>query len=86
MIARRTKEALAAAKARGVQLGDPDRGQKNKRKADEYAETLRGIVTPIGDKSTREIASILNARKIPTVRGGQWASSLVMRLKARLGL
>jgi len=86
LIARRTKEALAAAKARGVQLGDPDRGQKNKRKADEYAETLRGIVTPIGDKSTREIASILNARKIPTVRGGQWASPQVMRLKARLGL
>jgi len=85
LIAKRTKDALAAVKARGVQLSDPERGQKNKAKADAYAETLREVMTPLAGKSTREIASILNARKIPTVRGGLWASPQVMRLMKRLG-
>jgi DNA invertase Pin-like site-specific DNA recombinase len=85
LIAKRTKDALAAAKARGVQLGDPERGQKNKAKADAYAETLREVMTPLAGKSTREIASILNARKIPTVRCGLWASPQVMRPMKRLG-
>jgi len=37
----RTKAALAAAKARGVQLGNPEQAKENKRKADRYAKTLR---------------------------------------------
>src|SRR5262249_39203166 len=69
----------------GVRLGDPERGQKNKARADAYAETLREVMMPLAGKSTREIASILNARKIPTVRGGLWASPQVMRLMKRLG-
>jgi hypothetical protein len=40
----------------------------------------------LAGKTTREFAGILNARKIPTARGGQWASPQIMRLKARLGL
>ena len=37
----RTKQALAAAKARGVQLGNAEQAKENKREADRYAKTLR---------------------------------------------
>ncbi|WP_245331798.1 recombinase family protein [Bradyrhizobium sp. NAS80.1] len=69
LIARRTREALAAAKARGMQLADPKRGQKNRAKADAYAESLREFVTPLAGMTTRKIAGILNAQKIPTAPG-----------------
>ncbi|HEY2529417.1 MAG TPA: recombinase family protein [Xanthobacteraceae bacterium] len=65
-IAKRTREALAAAHA--------------------HAETLREIVTPLANLSTRAIAKALNDRGVPTPRGGQWQSPQVMRLLDRLGL
>ena len=39
----RTKQALAAAKARGVQLGNAEQAKENKREADKYAKTLRPV-------------------------------------------
>jgi DNA invertase Pin-like site-specific DNA recombinase len=85
-IAQRTREALAAAKARGQQLGDPEIGARNRAAANAHAEKLRAIVTPIANLSTRAIAKALNERGIATVRGGQWQSPQVMRLLARLEL
>jgi DNA invertase Pin-like site-specific DNA recombinase len=84
LISQRTKQALAAAKARGASLGNPKQGAINKARADAHAETLRAIVAPLEGKTTREIAALLNARKIPAPRGGLWQSPQVMRLMARL--
>jgi DNA invertase Pin-like site-specific DNA recombinase len=85
-IAQRTREALAAAKARGQQLGDPEIGKRNRAAADAHAESLREIVTPLAGQTTRALAKALNDRGIKTVRGGQWQSPQIMRLLDRLGL
>ncbi len=96
---RRTKEALAAAKARGVKLGNPN-GAKHlreygnaagvaalKAKAAERAEDLRPVVDDIqaaGTTSIRGLAMELNRRGILTPRGGQWHATSAARLLARL--
>jgi DNA invertase Pin-like site-specific DNA recombinase len=85
-ISKRTREALAAAKARGQQLGDPEIGQRSRVAADAHAESLREIVTPLAGRTTRAIAKALNDRGILAPRGGQWQSPQVMRLMNRLGL
>jgi DNA invertase Pin-like site-specific DNA recombinase len=59
-IAQRTREVLAAAKARRQQPGDPEIGQRNRAVADSRAESLRAIVPPIAKLSTRGIAKMLN--------------------------
>jgi DNA invertase Pin-like site-specific DNA recombinase len=84
-IAQRTRGALAAAKARGQQLGKPEIGN-NRAAVNGHAESLRVIVTPLAGQATRAIAKALNDRGIKTVRGGQWQSPQIMRLLDRLGL
>ena len=86
MISARTKEAMAAAKARGVQFGSPTIAAANRQKADRHAESLRDIVEPIKRLSTRRIAAVLNERGVETSRGGKWQSMTVARLLDRLGL
>lgn len=97
MISARTKAALQAAKARGVQLGGdrgvvPTResqdkgGAAMKAKADSRAVDLEPIIAEIkaaGATSLREIAAALNARSIPTARGGSWSAVQVQRVLAR---
>ncbi|MBV9532135.1 MAG: recombinase family protein [Bradyrhizobium sp.] len=85
-ISQRTKEALAAAKARGQQLGDPEIGERSRAIADMLAESLREVVTPLAGQTMRAIAKVLNDRGIPTPRGGLWQAPQVMRLMNRLGL
>jgi DNA invertase Pin-like site-specific DNA recombinase len=88
LIARRTREALAAAKARGVKLGDPGIGDRKRVEADAYAETLREPVTPlaVAGLTTRAIAKALNDRGLKPPRGGAWQAPQIMRLLARLEL
>ncbi len=98
-ISRRTKEALAAAKARGVKLGCPNgaahlRKYGNaagvdaiKAKADEHAEALRETVAEIraaGITSSNGIAGELNRRHIATPRGGKWYAASVARLRVKI--
>jgi DNA invertase Pin-like site-specific DNA recombinase len=98
-ISRRTKEALAAAKARGVKLGNPNgaahlRGRGNREavaairgKATEWAEERRSVVEDIqasGITSVRGIAAELNNRGILTPLGGQWHPTSTARLLKRL--
>lgn len=96
---RRTKEALAAAKARGVKLGNPN-GAKHlreygnaagvaaiKAKAAARAEDLRPVVAAIraaGVASNKGLARELNRRGVLTPRGGHWHPTSVARLLERL--
>ncbi len=97
-ISLRTKQALAARKARGMPLGNPAnlsnrdlgsaRGAKaNRQNALESAADLAPILDELraeGCASLQSLADGLNARKIPTTRGGTWQPTQVMRLIQRL--
>jgi DNA invertase Pin-like site-specific DNA recombinase len=85
-IAQRTKEALAAAKARGQQLGNPDIGSVRKAEADLHAAQLRHIIEPLRQLSAKRISAILNDRKVAAPRGGSWQATQVIRLLNRLDL
>lgn len=86
VIAQRTKDALAARKARGEPLGNPKLNAARRHAADAHAESLRTIVTPLAGMATRAIAGHLNSKGILTARGGQWQPTTIMRLMRRLGL
>lgn len=93
MISQRTKDALAAAKARGVKLGNPNiamaraKGQLViKSKADKHAQNILPVITAIRDAgvtSLRGIANALNQRGIETARGGSWHAASVGRIIQR---
>lgn len=94
MISVRTRDALAAAKARGTRLGG-FRGAETDRAARDASITTRrdqaadfaakvapdvAKVRQAGAKSLREIAAGLNERGVPTARGGAWSAVQVRRL------
>jgi DNA invertase Pin-like site-specific DNA recombinase len=93
LIAGRTKSALAAAKARGVKLGNPNieaaRGDAVaaiKAEADRAAGNVLPIIAEIqkaGATTLRAIADALNARGVPTPRGGRWYAMSVRNVMAR---
>jgi DNA invertase Pin-like site-specific DNA recombinase len=85
-ISDRTKAALAAAKARGVQLGNPEQAKENKRKADRYAKTLRPILIELRHLPVEKIADELTKQKVATPRGGRSHGRTVARLLDRLHL
>jgi DNA invertase Pin-like site-specific DNA recombinase len=99
MISARTKAALAAAKARGVKLGNPKgaahlRGLGSaagvaelKRGAQERAEGLRATIAAVraeGLTSANGLAARLNEREIATPRGGRWSARTISDVLARL--
>jgi DNA invertase Pin-like site-specific DNA recombinase len=84
LISRRTKEALAAAKARGVRLGGLNaKGIENQRVAAEHAEALRQVFGELAGFSARKAAEELNRRGIQTFAGGRWYATQVVRVRAR---
>lgn len=90
-ISKRTKAALAEAKARGQKLGGlRDATMKRnvvlKERADARAQKLAGLLLPMkaAGKTLREMATELNTAGVPTARGGEWQSSQVMRVLRRL--
>jgi DNA invertase Pin-like site-specific DNA recombinase len=98
MISARTRAALAAAKARGQKLGNPNgaralRGLGNapavaaaKALADRHMALVLPVVSAIradGVTSRLGIAGELNRRGILTARGGQWYATTVRNLLAR---
>jgi DNA invertase Pin-like site-specific DNA recombinase len=84
LISARTKAALAAAKARGVQLGNATLAAANRAQAKARAEALRPILVELAGKSAAAIAAELNARKVPTPNGGTWHAGSVIRVQRRL--
>jgi DNA invertase Pin-like site-specific DNA recombinase len=85
MISRRTKDALAAAKARGVRLGGyRAQSHESQRRAAAHAEQLRSIFEELSGQSARAAASELNRRGIPTGAGGKWHAMQVIRVRERL--
>ncbi|MGY4168353.1 recombinase family protein [Bradyrhizobium sp. USDA 4529] len=93
LISTRTRQALAAAKARGVSLGNPrlhaarqSAMQAVKAEADRYAANVLPIIREAqkaGASTLRQIADALNARGIPTARGGQWYAQSVANILER---
>ena len=97
-ISKRTKQALQAAKARGVVLGcpTPEIGSaagnaaiqaRANSYADRIASTLRDVITVSGASTLRELASALSSRGVQTPRGNtEWAASQVNALIKRLNI
>lgn len=93
LIAQRTKAALAAAKARGVRLGNPSLAEAQARgtatgktKADAFAAQVLPVIREAqaaGAHSLRAIAATLNARGVPTARNGVWAAPQVRDILRR---
>jgi DNA invertase Pin-like site-specific DNA recombinase len=90
LISERTKAALAALKARGVTLGNPNlaRAQAKgvevvKAEADTFAANVRPILDSLGNISAQAMARELNTRKVATASGGKWSASTVLRILRR---
>jgi DNA invertase Pin-like site-specific DNA recombinase len=93
LISTRTKQALAAAKARGVALGNPRLHMARKSametvaaSADKFATNVLPIIREAqmaGATSLRQIAAALNARGVATARGGQWHATSVSNILER---
>lgn len=87
LISERTKDALAAAKKRGVILGNPNVGKMNTEAAATRDAILRPILQEMWEMPYRDIAQELTNRNIPTPRGGDlWNAMTVMRAMKRLGI
>lgn len=94
MIGQRTRDALAAAKAKGTALGNRKNLAEARAKAlasvrQGGAERLANVLPVIrevqasGVTSYRGIAEALNARRLPTARGGEWQPTTVRNLLLR---
>ena len=97
-ISTRTKEALAAAKARGVRLGGNRgnlddlrkgptrsaevRGRQARERAQKVRRQIQAIATGTEAKSLRQIAAALNDRGITAPRGGKWHAAQVKAVLA----
>ena len=87
LISERTRNALAEAKKRGVQLGKNGKvlAERNRRAADERAEALRPIIMPMVEQglSLSEIARRLNDMGIRTARGARFYAEQVRNISHR---
>jgi DNA invertase Pin-like site-specific DNA recombinase len=93
LISTRTRQALAAAKARGVTLGGPKLHVAResavasiKAEADRHAANVLPIIREAqkaGATTLRQIAEALNARGVTTARGGQWHATSVSNILER---
>jgi DNA invertase Pin-like site-specific DNA recombinase len=90
MISKRTKEALAAAKARGKRLGlhGAVLAAKNRAVAADRLRPLRDLLNELRHQglSVRAIARTLNERGVASPAGGRWHVANVHRALRRLGL
>ncbi len=88
-ISRRTREALARAKARGVRLGNPSLtpdNEKRRKQAQEFAERLAPTLQAFQEQgmSQRGIVAELNTLGVQAPRGGEWSLIQLQRVLGRL--
>jgi DNA invertase Pin-like site-specific DNA recombinase len=87
LISQRTRDALAAAKERGVVLGNQKQADANRAAAAARDANLRPILEAMQDRPLRAIAEALTDRGIETPRGGDtWNAVSIMRAMRRLGI
>jgi DNA invertase Pin-like site-specific DNA recombinase len=100
LVSVRTRDALKAAKTRGVRLGTPANLTDDARRlgavagvkvrqavAEQRAADLAPKIITLrssGVTSLKAIAAALNADQVPTARGGQWTATQVSRLLAQI--
>jgi DNA invertase Pin-like site-specific DNA recombinase len=84
MIAKRTKDGLAAAKARGKILGNPKLAADNRAAAIERARALSPQLAELAGLSARAAAEELNKRAVATPTGAPWSAKTVIRVRERL--
>ena len=88
-ISTRTRAALAAAKARGVKLGNPKNleefNRNRKQKARRFADQHSNLIWSLRNKgrTLREICAVLNDAGIKTARGGLFHPVQVTRILRR---
>src|SRR6202163_4394706 len=93
LISTRTRQALAAAKARGVTLGSPKLhlARRNAQvaimtEADRHAANILPVIREAqkaGATTLRQIAEALNARGVATARGGRWHAKSISNILER---
>ena len=89
MISKRTREALAVAKARGNKLGNPNLKSDNAKReaqAREFAENLRPTLEAFKGQgiSQRKIVEELNRLGVKAPRGGEWSLMQLQRVIKKL--
>jgi DNA invertase Pin-like site-specific DNA recombinase len=94
VIAQRTKASLAAAKARGVRLGNPNASNQSKmasdktrEQADAFAKGIKTVMQALhsqGATSFSSLAKSLEAHGVSTQRGGQWTAAGVRNILLRI--
>lgn len=88
-ISQRTKEALAAARARGIELGKNGKvlARQNREQAEAFAKEMRDTIFQLrreGFATVRAITDELNNRSIRSPQGKNWHIPTTHRLLKRL--
>ena len=91
----RTRAALAAARARGIQLGNPQLSRvrpKAVRAVIERSRSFASNTLPLirdlraaGCNTLQSVADALNARGVKTARNSSWTPTAVRRVLVRVG-
>lgn len=84
MIAQRTKAGLAAAKAKGVVLGNARQAAANHEAAMERARAIEATLAEYAHLSASAAAVALNERGITTPTGGPWSHKTMIRARGLL--